>query len=144
MSLSNPSSCVRPLVAAIAMLFAASLAGCVADDIAADDTIMPYGGSKTHPIKVVNGKATVEPCGIWTKDVADASENGMSPNHGCAVQANIAAMTAYPNDLVKLRRMSPSPAYKGVAAITTLQTPASSSSASAGTTASTGTGGKTP
>jgi pilus assembly protein CpaD len=112
---------VRPALALVAALVALPLAGCVTDDIVTqDDTIMPYGGSKMHPIKVVNGQAMVEPCGQWPEDLSDSSSNGMSPNHGCAVQSNIAAMAANPNDLVKPRRRSPSPAYQGVIAVTRL------------------------
>ena len=145
MYMSNPKLNVRPLLAIMAVLLVAPLAGCVADDLTADDNIMPYGGSKTHPIKVANGKAYVENCGQWTEDLGDTASNAMSMNHGCAVQANIAAMTAYPNDLVKLRRMTPSPAYRGTAALTKLQTPSSSaSSSSAASSAAPVSGGAAP
>ncbi len=108
------------------------LAGCVTDDWAKDDNAFkPYGGSKAHPIAVVGNKASVKGCGEWSVDGADAGQNEMLPNHGCAVQANIAAMTAYPQDLVKLRRMSRAPAEPRVAAIKALSAPATTSSAAA-------------
>jgi type IV pilus biogenesis protein CpaD/CtpE len=95
----------------------AALAGCALDDFAKDDSFEPYGGSKQHPIKVVNGKASVEKCGDWSENVLENGDNLMMPNHGCAVQSNIAAMTAYPNDLVRARRMSRPPAIGRVAAV---------------------------
>jgi pilus assembly protein CpaD len=133
---------VRPALALAATLLVVPLAGCVTDDIVTqDDTIMPYGGSKMHPIKVVNGQAMVEPCGQWPEDLSDSSSNGMSPNHGCAVQANIAAMAANPNDLVKPRRRSPSPAYQGVKAVSGL---ASASATAAQTSTSSAATPSTP
>jgi type IV pilus biogenesis protein CpaD/CtpE len=89
----------------------AVLAGCALDDFARDETFQPYGGSKLHPIKVADGRASVDKCGDWSENAADTLENTQSANHGCAVQANIAAMVAYPNDLVHARRMSRSPAF---------------------------------
>jgi type IV pilus biogenesis protein CpaD/CtpE len=96
---------------------AATLAGCALDDFAKDDTFEPYGGSKQHAIRVVNGKAIVDKCGDWSANVVDNSDNTMMPNHGCSVQANIATMAAYPNDLVRARRMPRPPADGRVAAI---------------------------
>lgn len=111
------------------LVLALPLAGCAADQWAEDDTpFVPYGGSKTHPIKVVGNKATVADCGEWSIDSTESHSNAMLPNHGCAVQANIAAMTAYPQDLVKLRRMSLPPATARVAAINAISAPAGASS----------------
>jgi pilus assembly protein CpaD len=133
---------VRPALALAATLLVVPLAGCVTDDIVTqDDTIMPYGGSKMHPIKVVNGQAMVEPCGQWPEDLSDSSSNGMSLNHGCAVQANIAAMAANPNDLVKPRKRSLSPAYQGVKAVSGL---ASASATAAQTSTSSAATPSTP
>jgi hypothetical protein len=66
------------------------------EELAADDA--RFGGSKNYPIVVRNGKAQVEKCGVW-EDVTETSQNLLSPNHGCAVQHNIAAMMAKPSDL---------------------------------------------
>lgn len=94
----------KPL-AALLLLMTLPLTGCAADNFFADETISPYGGSKQHPIKVANGKAVVEDCGQWPENLSDTSSNELHANHGCAVQANIAAMAAYPNDLVKGRKL---------------------------------------
>ncbi len=119
------------------------LAGCVADQWGADEArLVPYGGSKTHPIKVVGNKATVDNCGEWPIDSTDTDENGLLPNHGCAVQSNIAAMAAYPKDLVKLRRMPRGPAEPRVAAVKALSAPGGGASSS-GAAALTG-GAATP
>jgi hypothetical protein len=91
---------------AIAMLcLALPLAGCVTDEMYASD-ITTYGGSKMHPIKVSGGKARVEDCGQWPNNLADSARNELHDNHGCAVQANIAAMAAYPNDFAGKRRLA--------------------------------------
>jgi pilus assembly protein CpaD len=95
----------------------ASLAGCALDDFAKEDAFEPYGGSKQHPIKVVNGKAIASKCGDWSENIAETSDNEMAENHGCAVQSNIAAMAAQPRDLVRARKMTRGPADSRVAAI---------------------------
>jgi type IV pilus biogenesis protein CpaD/CtpE len=113
----------------VLLVLALPLAGCAADQWAEDDTpFVPYGGSKTHPIKVVGNKATVADCGEWSIDSTESQSNMLLPNHGCAVQANIAAMAAYPQDLVKLRRMPLPPATPRVAAINAISAPAGASS----------------
>lgn len=87
--------------ALMALAMVVPLAACAGDNfLSADDAYEPYGGSKQHPIKVTNGKAYVENCGAWPKDAGDTSDNDLHANHGCAVQANIAAMAANPPDLV--------------------------------------------
>ena len=99
------------------------LAGCVTDTMFADDSPAPYGGSKMHPIKVENGRATVDNCGEWPNNLADTETNRMHANHGCAVQANIAAMAAYPGDLIGKKRKLPRPLgdiqYQAIKKITT-------------------------
>lgn len=91
---------------AIAMLcLALPLAGCVTDEMYTSD-ITPYGGSKMHPIKVSGGKAYVEDCGEWPHNLADTESNELNHNHGCAVQANIAAMAAYPADFAGKRKLA--------------------------------------
>jgi type IV pilus biogenesis protein CpaD/CtpE len=101
----------RATAFALLLLSAIPLSGCALDQLTADETLKPYGGSKQHPIKVANGRASVEGCGDWSEDVVVTESNELMPNHGCAVQSNIAAMAAYPNDLVKARRMSRAPAF---------------------------------
>jgi type IV pilus biogenesis protein CpaD/CtpE len=119
------------------MAVSATLAGCALDDFAKEDTFEPYGGSKQHPIRVVNGKAVVDKCGDWSEDVTDTGENQLMLNHGCAIQSNIAAMAAKPTDLVRARRMTRAPAYSRTPAIDGL-----SGTSSGGTSGGTGgTGG---
>lgn len=93
------------------LCFSMPLAGCISDtdSMFADDATKPYGGSKMHPIKVENGRASVENCGEWPSNIADTEANEMHANHGCAVQSNIAAMTAYPSDLIGKKRKLPKP-----------------------------------
>jgi type IV pilus biogenesis protein CpaD/CtpE len=113
------------------------LAGCAATDQWAQDELplTPYGGSKLHPIKVVGNRAIVEDCGQWDVDSTETDYNLMMPNHGCAVQSNIAAMAANPKDLVKRRRLTRGEAIQRVKAINAL-----SGSQSAATPGSTVTG----
>jgi type IV pilus biogenesis protein CpaD/CtpE len=105
------------------LCLALPLAGCATDTMFADDTPVPYGGSKMHPIKVQNGRASVENCGEWPNNIADTESNQMNANHGCAVQSNIAAMAAYPSDLIGKRRKLPKPLgdihYQAIRKITT-------------------------
>ncbi len=76
------------------------LAGCVTDDepLAYDNSIR-YGGSESHPIKLQGGRAVAKSCGRWEKDLFDTEQNLLNPNHGCAVQSNVAAMIARPADI---------------------------------------------
>jgi Pilus biogenesis CpaD protein (pilus_cpaD) len=95
--------------ATLLLFLAVPVTGCAIDSFEEDQAMQPYGGSKLHPIKVANGKATVEGCGDWSENVMHTSSNEMMANHGCAVQANIAAMAAYPEDLAGgNRRLPPS------------------------------------
>jgi hypothetical protein len=132
------SNSVSRSLAPALLVLALPLAGCITDDWAKDDeAFKPYGGSKTHPIAVAGNKATVEGCGNWSVDAGDAENNQFMPNHGCAVQSNIAAMTAYPQDLVRLRRMSRAPAEGRVAAARKTSTAAEGSSPTATTSGTT-------
>jgi len=47
-----------------------------------------------------------DPCGDWSKDLANTAANQSSPNFGCSVQHNIAAMVSDPRDLVQPRPMT--------------------------------------
>ncbi len=119
-----------PVRLAFVAATALALAGCALDDFAKDETMAPYGGSKLHPIVVANGKASVDECGDWSRNRASTLDNEMSANHGCAVQSNIAAMVANPNDLVHARRMSPTPSYSRMTAINGLASAAAAASSS--------------
>lgn len=100
-----------------AVLVALPLAGCVMDDLEADDRPTAYRLEDRYPIKVSGGRAHTKPCGNWTKDATETASNEMFPNHGCAVQANIAAMVADPNDLVRPDTMSMAPGASRAAAV---------------------------
>jgi pilus assembly protein CpaD len=50
-------------------------------------------------------KAATAPCGDWSRNLGDTASNQTSPNFGCAVQHNIAAMVANPRDLIAPRDM---------------------------------------
>jgi pilus assembly protein CpaD len=56
--------------------------------------------------------ARVDPCGDWSKDLANTAANQSAPNFGCAVQHNIAAMVSDPRDLVQPRPMTDSDAVR--------------------------------
>jgi hypothetical protein len=85
----------------IAMLLIAlpSLQACVYDEEEIDLRPQNYGGSASHPIKVINGKATVAKCGEWKENLGADQQNRLNPNHGCSVQHNVAAMIADPSDM---------------------------------------------
>jgi hypothetical protein len=72
-----------------------ALQGCMFTDEQLDAETNRYSGSNAHPIVVRNGKAIAPKCGRWG-DVTDTRHNLQSPNHGCAVQHNIAVMMANP------------------------------------------------
>lgn len=114
---------------------ASALAGCVTNSMYTTD-ITPYGGSRMHPIKVVGGKAYVENCGQWPDNLADTSSNEMNGNHGCAVQANIAAMVAYPSDLLGKRKLPPPLGDIQATAIKRITQPSSTSTTSSTSSAS--------
>jgi type IV pilus biogenesis protein CpaD/CtpE len=91
----------------IAALLAMPLTGCVEEALLDDAKMEPYSGSSRHPIKVSGAKAHVGQCGTWSKNLAETSDNKLNRNHGCAVQSNIAAMAAYPEDLTVGRTEMP-------------------------------------
>lgn len=76
----------------------------------------PAPASAPLQLSFVRAYAHTKPCGEWTRDATDSTSNEPLPNHGCAVQSNIAAMLANPNDLTGQR---PATAAIGDAAVTT-------------------------
>jgi pilus assembly protein CpaD len=56
--------------------------------------------------------AHVDRCGDWSEDLTATDSNEPTPNFGCAVQTNIAAMVADPRDLVQPRAMDTSDAAR--------------------------------
>jgi pilus assembly protein CpaD len=51
--------------------------------------------------------ASVGPCGLWSDQATDTSENRNMANFGCSTQTNFAAMLDNPLDLVYPRGMTP-------------------------------------
>ena len=60
----------------------------------------PAGASAPVQVSYVKAYAQTRPCGDWSQDATTSGSNMAMPNHGCAVQANIAAMIANPENLV--------------------------------------------
>jgi pilus assembly protein CpaD len=71
--------------------------------------IRTYRASGSAPVKISYSttRATVRPCGDWSIDVTNSRSNEIATNHGCAVQSNMAAMIANPNDLLTPRATTP-------------------------------------
>ena len=77
-----------------------SLSGCIADDALNDDGIRnPTQASEAYPLQAMRGKG--EKCGNWPEDLTETPQNARYVNHGCAVQANIAAEIADPGTLYR-------------------------------------------
>jgi pilus assembly protein CpaD len=94
-----------------------------------------YAGPAAGPVTLsyITTAARTAACGQWTEDATETFENRNTPNHGCAVQANIAAMIADPQTLVVPRPKSPIIASTRMAGITALS-PTTSSGSSGSTT----------
>ena len=98
-----------------------------------------YDAPANAPVRLsyISSYARTKPCGQWTSDLTESSANEGSPTHGCAVQANIAAMVANPETLVVPNATTPIPAAGRVAGVSALtSTSASSSSSSASSSSS--------
>jgi len=69
-----------------------------------------YSGSAESPVVVsyIRTWAVTQECGNWDEDLAITYSNAGYANFGCAVQNNVAAMVANPNDLVMPRTETPS------------------------------------
>ena len=100
------------------------------------------GGAPVR-LSYISTYARTKPCGQWDRDMTQTSANEPSPNHGCAVQANIAAMVANPETLYVPTTATPIPADTRVKAISALTT-GSTSSASSSSSSSGGTAAATP
>lgn len=92
-------------LAGVALLAAA----CKTDGPTLDDLYQPTAMHyERHPIIVTKSGAHVKECGEWPKDLSRTSQNDQYENFGCAQQANIAAMVANPQDLIRPRAQTPS------------------------------------
>lgn len=78
-----------------------------------------YPAPASAPVQLayVKSYAHTKPCGEWRENAADTGSNLPMSNHGCAVQSNIAAMLANPENIVQPEPVSPVPAANGTAAI---------------------------
>ena len=83
-------------------------AGCKSTEPDIDDFYTPTTHYERHPIVVTKSGAHVNECGEWPEDLGETKQNDNYENFGCAQQNNIAAMVAYPRDLVRPRTESPS------------------------------------
>jgi hypothetical protein len=122
---------------AFALAVCVPLAGCLNAGDPWGEGSLAYTVDEMHPI------GSHKPCGQEWPDLGSDETNHLSPNHGCAVHANIAAMVADPSVLKKPKRpLRRSAASTSVAAIKSLETNASSSTATSN--GSTGSSGSRP
>jgi pilus assembly protein CpaD len=66
-----------------------------------------YRGPSTGPVNIsyIRTYAVTKPCGDWSEDLANDTSNQLPPNFGCAMQQNIAAMVADPEDFARPQGM---------------------------------------
>lgn len=57
--------------------------------------------ARDHEVQLdfIGYEAHTDKCGDWSQNLSDTAANDTSPNFGCAVQQNIAAMVTNPRDL---------------------------------------------
>ncbi|MGQ0741216.1 MAG: CpaD family pilus assembly protein [Alphaproteobacteria bacterium] len=72
------------------------------------------GADREIELSYIRYAANATPCGDWSKNYGDTSQNLPGPNFGCATQHNIAAMVSDPRDLVAPRREDPADAARRV------------------------------
>lgn len=104
----------------VALLVGATvlLAGCQTDDAELDgDFAQPVAHYERHPIIVTKTGAHAKKCGAWPEDLSKMDQNEPYENFGCSQQNNIAAMVAYPPDLVKPRTQTQPDAMRRIKAI---------------------------
>lgn len=68
-----------------------------------------YHGGAAAPVQIsfTRKVAVTKECGDWSRNVNDNWSNEPHPNFGCAMQHNVAAMVANPEDFENPRGMSP-------------------------------------
>lgn len=98
-----------------------------------------YPGNASAPVRLsyVSSYGTSLKCGQWREDATETESNMMSPNHGCAVQANIAAMVADPSTLNVPAATDPIVAAPVIAGLQTALNPSAGGSSGGGTSAPT-------
>ncbi len=87
--------------------------------------IATHSGPSSGPVilSYITTYARTKKCGEWPDDLSDNDMNQHMASHGCAVQANIAAMVADPNTLIVPAPSEPARAASQVMAIKTLENP---------------------
>ena len=126
----------RLVAVTIASAMCLPLAGCLNAADPWGEGSMAYTADEMYPIGVHKR------CGQQWPDLGNDETNHLSPNHGCAVHANIAAMVANPKVLRKPRKLDQTPGNTAAAAITKYED--GSSTQSAGSTTSSASSGTTP
>jgi hypothetical protein len=106
---------------AFASLICLPLAGCLNADDMWDEGGLAYTADEMHPV------GATKLCGQDWPDLANDPSNHLAPNHGCAVNANIAAMVADPKVIKKPKRKGPASASTAVTAISNYEANAQSS-----------------
>ena len=102
--------------------------------------VTTYSGPASGAVVVsyVSTHARTRPCGDWTEDAANTNSNQHLPNHGCAVQTNIAAMVVDPSTFIAPVAVDPAIASTRVKAIQALDgAPMATSSTSTSTSTAT-------
>jgi pilus assembly protein CpaD len=82
-------------------------------------SVASYSGGPAAPVQMSFQRkvAVTRECGDWSENLAFTYYNELYPNNGCALQNNIAAMVANPEDLQHPRAMGPSSATARTAAM---------------------------
>ena len=84
-----------------------------------------YRAGAAAPVRLtyVSSYGTSLKCGQWAEDTTETDSNRLAPNHGCAVQANIAAMVANPETLSVPTATDPIVAASDIAAVQAVMNP---------------------
>ncbi len=103
-----------------------------------------YRAGPNAPVRLtyVSSYSASQKCGQWTEDATETQDNRLAPNHGCAVQANIAAMVANPETLSVPAATDPIVAAPVVIGLDAALNPSASGGASGGAGGATGGAGK--
>jgi pilus assembly protein CpaD len=117
----TPVMVKRPAGGGASSRMAQEIAGLLMQSGVSQDMIHmgTYPGPAAAPVQLsyVKAYARTKPCGDWSRDATHNSSNTQMPNHGCAIQSNIAAMIANPEHIAVPAPSSPVPAANGTAAI---------------------------
>jgi pilus assembly protein CpaD len=103
-----------------------------------------YRASGAAPVRLtyVSSYGTSLKCGQWREDATETESNMLASNHGCAVQANIAAMVADPETLTVPAATAPIQAESVIPGLQTALNPSAGGGSSGGGSAPPATGGK--